>query len=308
MDYMALSERRLRYFLEAATAGSIRAAADRLNVEPSVISRQIQQLEHELGVQLLERRGRGVAPTEAAEIVLEHCRERRASEAMLFTKLGELAGLQRGEIHIVAGEGFIGDIVQWVLNQFCQQFPKIRLSVHYTDASKIVQMIALDQAHIGLAFGAPADPAIRVVKSRAQPICIIAAPGHPLARRRGRIPLTDVLPYPLGLMSAGFGLHHMLYRAAAVDGVELVPTLTSNSIGTLKHYAATGLGITFLSTHAVSEEVAAGKLVALRTSNDVLESVEAQLIVRAGRHVPMAASRLLSLLQATSAFGIRTSK
>jgi DNA-binding transcriptional LysR family regulator len=109
-------------------------------------------------------------------------------------------------------------------------------------------------------------------------------------------------------MSAGFGLHHMLYRAAAVDGVELVPTLTSNSIGTLKHYAATGLGITFLSTHAVSEEVAAGKLVALRTSNDVLESVEAQLIVRAGRHVPMAASRLLSLLQATSAFGIRTSK
>ncbi|MBP0644432.1 LysR family transcriptional regulator, partial [Mycobacterium tuberculosis] len=92
-----ISERRLRYFYETVSRGSIRAAADRCEVEPSVVSRQIQQLEAELGCKLLERRGRNVVPTEAAELVLDHCRERWASEETLFTRLGELKGLQRGE-------------------------------------------------------------------------------------------------------------------------------------------------------------------------------------------------------------------
>jgi len=308
MDKFGLSERRLRYFLETVNAGSIRGAADRLEVEPSVISRQIQQLEQELGVRLFERQGRGVAPTDAARFVLDHCRERQASEALLLTRLGELTGLQRGEIHLAAGEGFISDVAQWVLNEFCKQFPNIRISLQYTSASNVVQMVAGDQAHIGLAFGAPSHPAVRVVKARAQPICVVVSPEHPLARWRGRLTLRDASPYPLGTMMPGFGLHQMLALAALSEKIELVPAFTTNSIATLKRYAAAGLGATFMSSHAVAEELAAGVLVALRTSNPVLEQVEAQLIVRAGRELPMAANRLLSLMQASGAFGVRKPK
>lgn len=65
-----LSERRLHYLHAALMAGSMRAAAERLGVEASVISRQIQLLEKELNVTLIERRGRGVAPTDAGRLVL----------------------------------------------------------------------------------------------------------------------------------------------------------------------------------------------------------------------------------------------
>ena len=75
-----VQDRRISHFHEAARLGSVRAAADFLNVAPSAVSRQITQLEHELGMPLLERHRRGVKPTEAGERVLEYYRQRLAQQ------------------------------------------------------------------------------------------------------------------------------------------------------------------------------------------------------------------------------------
>src|SRR5215470_8938292 len=64
MDFTAL-----RYFSETAHARSIRAAAERLHVSPSAISRQIAKLEHELGAPIFDRRAQGMALTPAGEIL-----------------------------------------------------------------------------------------------------------------------------------------------------------------------------------------------------------------------------------------------
>ena len=66
-----VNEKRLRYFYTVMMLGSIRQAADLLDIEQSAISRQIQLFESELKVKLFERKGRSVVPTEAAYVVLE---------------------------------------------------------------------------------------------------------------------------------------------------------------------------------------------------------------------------------------------
>jgi DNA-binding transcriptional LysR family regulator len=297
-----LSERRLHYFLQVAEAGSIRGAADRLGIEPSVVSRQVQQLEDELGVQLLQRHGRGIIPTEAAKLVIDHCRERRSSEALLLTQIGELKGLERGEIHIVAGEGFIEELVRWVLQDFCQQYPKLVVTLEFANAVDVVRMLANDQAHIGLAFRPPIDPAIRTVETRKQPMCVITWPDHPLTRQKQPLALSDVTPYPVGLMSRGFGLSNLVQLAEYSERIQFQPSLVTNSIATLKSYVKAHLGVTFLSAHAVANEVAQGTLVALRTRNEIFESAEAQLMVRAGRQMSFAAERLLEMLSRNALF------
>ena len=65
-----ISQGRLRYFHEVVACGSVRGAAEKLDTAASVVSRQIQLLEKELGVALFERRSRGLTPTEAADMLL----------------------------------------------------------------------------------------------------------------------------------------------------------------------------------------------------------------------------------------------
>lgn len=302
MQKLSLNERRLNYFLEVTEAGSIRGAADRLNVEPSVVSRQVQQLEDELGVQLLQRHGRGIIATEAAKLVIDHCRERRSSEALLLAQISQLQGLERGEIHIVAGEGFAEELVRWVLQDFCQQYPKLQVTLEFANAVDVVRMLATDQAHIGLAFRPPVDPAVRTVTSRKQPMCVITWPGHPLTRLPQPLALSEVTPYPVGLMSRGFGLSNLVQLAEYSERIQFNPSLVTNSIATLKSYVKAQLGVTFLSAHAVANEVAEGKLVALRTQNAVFESAEAHLMVPAGRQLSIAVERLLERLNKHAAF------
>ncbi|MGO4328525.1 LysR family transcriptional regulator [Cupriavidus sp. 2TAF22] len=297
-----LSARRLQYFFEAVTAGSVRGAAERLGVEPSIVSRQIQLLESELGVALLERKGRGIVPTEMASIVMDHYRDRQASEQAMMARLDEVNGLQRGDIHIVASEGFVDILMGGVVDAFCREFPGVRVSLRVAGASDAVRAVAHDDAHIGVVFGPPADPAVRVVSARNHPLCVIAWPDHPLARQRRRATLKDVARYPVALMAPGFGLRQLIQMAELSENIVLTPSFVANSIVTLKRYVECRLGLTFTSANSVVKEVARGELVALRTSNPIFEAAQSRLLVRANRPPTSAMRAILARIEASALF------
>jgi DNA-binding transcriptional LysR family regulator len=64
----------LRYFVAACETGNITRAAELENIVASAVSKRLTQLEHDLGVPLLQRQRRGVGPTPAGEMLLEHSR------------------------------------------------------------------------------------------------------------------------------------------------------------------------------------------------------------------------------------------
>jgi len=107
----AIDENRLRYLFEAARYGAVRAAADALGVNPSVVSRQIALLEQELDAALLDRHSRGVRPTEAGELLIEHYPRHTVDRDDTLARLRELQGLHRGHIDLVLGEGFVADLI-----------------------------------------------------------------------------------------------------------------------------------------------------------------------------------------------------
>lgn len=300
---LGISERRLRYFYETVSLGSIRAAADRCEVEPSVVSRQIQQLEAELGCKLLERRGRNVVPTEAADLVLDHCRDRWASEETLFTRLGELKGLQRGELRVVTGEGFVEEISNAISFEFCGRYPKINVTLEQVSGHEVVRMIAQHEAHIGIAYCAPKDSSVRVLKTQRAPVRLVAWPDHPLVKRKAHVTLKDVLPYPVALMQEPFGLRKILRAAEFAEKIELKPTLTTNSLASLKNHVRARRALTFMSERAVAKEVGAHELVTVRIANPVLEAAQIQLVVRAEGVASSALIQLQKTLSDMPLFG-----
>src|SRR5271154_4456891 len=86
----------LTYVDEVARSGSIRKAAERLNITASAVNRRIADLENELGAQLFERRPRGVRLTAAGEVFLHYLRGQNGEVERMKSQIEDLKGLRRG--------------------------------------------------------------------------------------------------------------------------------------------------------------------------------------------------------------------
>ena len=99
MRLQALQEPAVRYFLEVVRAGSVKDAAQKLNVAPSAVSRQVARLEQELDTLLFDRHARGMVPNAAGELLAAHARRalrrRRLAWALLYEPVDPLVDAER---------------------------------------------------------------------------------------------------------------------------------------------------------------------------------------------------------------------
>lgn len=294
-------EHRILYLFEAVRLGSVRAAADALDVAPSAVSRHIAQLEHELSAVLVERHRRGVKPTEAGEKVLEYYRQRQAQQEVLLDNLQALRGLQSGTVVLASGEGFI-EALAAPLCAFSERYPGVELRVNVAGSNEVIRQVTEDEAHLGLIFNPANDPKLRAHVRQPQPVRVIVNPEHPLAGEKGAVTLQGLDRHRLALPGVAYGIRQILTLAEQQLGIALSPTLTCNTLAMLKRYAMQG-GVTLLPAFVVEEELRAGRLVALPLLHEVFARPEAQLITRLGRQLSVGASRLLAmLLQEVGAF------
>ena len=105
-----LHERPMSYLYEVGIQGGIRRAADILGINPSVISRQIAQLERTLELPLLERQGRNVALTEAGRLLAEDYHESRQRREKLESHLKDLRHMRGGTISVRIGQRGVATI------------------------------------------------------------------------------------------------------------------------------------------------------------------------------------------------------
>ncbi len=286
-----INQRRMQYFYEVLTQGSIRDAAEVLNTAPSVVSRQIRLLEKELAVMLFDRHPRGLQPNEASEIVLEYCRSRHAHQERLEAYLEEMRSLQRGRIYIAVNQGYIEPLMNEVLNDFCQQYPRLKIHVETVLTNEAVDQVTQDIAHIGLVYNPPDIPELRCCARAKRPVRLMVGKKHPLARQK-KVTLADALRYPLGLLSASSGLLKMLQALEDSEKIRFAPSLTTNSITVLERFVKAGKGVAFMAT-SLKPGVETDGLVALEIDNPILNIPESRLFVRRGRPLPAAVNQLL---------------
>ncbi|MES2399488.1 MAG: LysR family transcriptional regulator [Pseudomonadota bacterium] len=294
----SVNTRRIRYLYETAVAGSLRAAADKMDMNPSVVSRQIAKLEEELQVVVLERHGRKVMLTEAGHMLVEHYRQQSAAQDDLAAKLHELRGLGRGHIDLVVGEGFLSDLMGKPLQDFWRQYPGLSISIQLAGTNEVIRRIAQDEAHIGLVYNPPTAPGVRSRAGVRQPMCAITPLGHPLARLKRPLQFKQLAEYPVALMQAAFGARQLVQLAEHMERARLAPKMVTDSISAITHFVRGGLGVSLLPAFAVSEEIAARELLAIPIDQAVLAGAEAHIVTRLGRQLPRASNQLLLHLPA----------
>jgi DNA-binding transcriptional LysR family regulator len=287
---------RLHYLREAVRLGSIRGAAERLNVNPSTVSRQIALLEHEVSSTLLERFGKGVRATEAGQLLVEYARIQNSAREDTLAKLADLKTLKSGHIELVTGEGYIGDLLGGPLQEFCRQFPHLTLSLEVAGTDGIIQTIVEGEAQIGIPYFLPADRRLHSHIIIRQPICAIVHPKHPLAKLGRKPTLSDVARYPIAELRGSFGTQKAMEMAASAERISFNPIVRTNSFLVLKSFVCANLGIAFMPAFAAAKELNDGEVMALPIDHPVLEGSEAHIITRHGRRLPPATLRLLQHL------------
>jgi DNA-binding transcriptional LysR family regulator len=293
-----INQKRLKYFREVLAHGSIRGAADALNTAPSVITRQVALLEEELGLVLFERQARGVVATDAAFPVLDYWKACQAHQEQLTERLRAIESMDAGSVRIVASEGFVDGLLDQVVAPFCGAHPRLSVALDALPVSELVGEVMNDAAHIGLAYNPQSDPQVQIVASAAAPAKLLVRAGHPLTKISAPLHLRQVVEFPLALMPPDYGVGRLVELLEYAEHVKLHPAFRSNSVMGLKRFVRSTNGVTFIGAGlAAAPEIEAGHLVALDLAHPLCRTAQVRLIVRQGRPLSVAASRLLTEIQ-----------
>jgi len=184
--------RHLRYFVAVAEERNFTRAAERLNIAQPPLSRQIQQLEETLGVQLLERGSRPLKLTETGKFFYSHA-------AQLLAQTSDLESMTRrvGSIERTFSIGFVGSTLYGLLPKIIRRFrdenPTVELTLH--EMSTMDQLRALKDGRIDVGFGRirNEDANIRRVVLREEKLIAALPQGHPLSLGKSVLSLRDLL-------------------------------------------------------------------------------------------------------------------
>ena len=238
----------LRYFAEVVRAGSIRAAAERLFVAASAISRQIALLEEELGAPLLERGpGRTVLRlTAAGELLMRHTRHVDHELDRVRSEIEALKGLRKGHVRLGVVETFVREVIPGILSRFNDRYPGVTYQVEVAPTTKLLELVGRDELDVAVTFNPPPSLRVKHVYERILETCVMVAKHHPLAKL-ATVKWTDCAAYGLAMpdqtISAKRDQDEMFARAR----IEPRQVLVTNSYEMMRSVAETGMAITLVN-------------------------------------------------------------
>jgi DNA-binding transcriptional LysR family regulator len=178
--------RHLRYFIVVAEEQNVTRAAERLHVSQPPLSRQIRDLEAELGVALFRRTAKSVALTEAGKIFLIEARGLLLQVDKAVQTVRAVASGDRGHLRIGYAPSLTVEILPKALRAFESDGPGVRVSLHDLSTEECVQKITAQKLDVALTVR-PAAARMRGLvfeKLITYPICCAVATTHPLAHKR----------------------------------------------------------------------------------------------------------------------------
>lgn len=284
--------RALMYFDELVRTNSMRAAAENLNVAPTAVSRQIENLEHYFGTPLVERSNRGIKLTAAGELLAARAGRTFRELEHVHQLIDDLQGLQRGRVVIYANGATVANLLAPVLAQFSLRYPKLRFEVMITSARQAIEALAAAEADLVVTLFAPKMPGVKVRLRSEITYDVITWASHP-ASERPEISLKEIAALPLALPDKSFGARQAFEEQFAKIGVELDPVFVTGSLEMLKELVLQQAAVTLLPALAVQREVQSGLMVAIpvaagkgvRTAIDLCVAPDRQLSFAAGKLV-----------------------
>ena len=240
--------RHARTFVTVAELGTVSKAALHLHIAQPALSRQISDLEQELGFKLFDRVGRRLLLTGEGEQLLSDCR----GLLNYATAVGERAQLLRrgdtGVLKVAASPQHIESVFSQFLHRYGQRYPNVQVKVSEGTGIEILAMLERGEIHLGQSLVHAVQPDDRRFGSYPlAPVELLAA-CHPSLTlgNRGAIEVGRLAPYPLLLLDGGFAVRRAFDAACRLAGLKQNILLESRAPHTLLALAEAGHGVAII--------------------------------------------------------------
>ena len=256
-----LSLRQLRVFDVLAETLNHSAAAERLGITQPAVSMLMRQLEGDAGLPLMVRRGRRMDLTAAGTMLLQHARAilehaRRIEETLASMQTGTHGHLHLG---VVPTANYFAPRV---LMEFQRQLPGVTFKLSVGRREDILAMLKDHRIDLAIGGHPPAEVDLEAEAFARHPHCIVGAPEHPLAGQR-KVSWSDLRGEPFIFRESGSATRLFLEHLLQSQSLQVNVTMELAGNETVKQAVMDGMGISFMSAHAVQVELAARRMVVL---------------------------------------------
>ena len=249
----------LEIFLTVAREGSFSRAAEKLYRTQPAISQAIRKLEREVGEALFDRSSRDGILTDAGQLLQDYAQKLLNLRSEARVALKELREMHKGKLAIAANE-FTCLYLLPALAEFRNLYPKIKVAVHRSLASRIPAEVIKHSAELGVLSFNPEEPLLRSIVVYRDELAFVVNPKHPLASAQ------KVSIRQLGAET--FVAHNVQspYRAKVIQAFKRHKTplnmdVELPTIDAIKRFVSNGTGVALVPGISIETEVARGELV-----------------------------------------------
>lgn len=253
--------RQLKVFEAVARHLSFSRAADELHLTQPAVSMQVKQLEEQAGLPLTEMIGKKVFLTIAGEEVARHARRIAQQLRETGEALDAIKGVRGGRLSI----GVISTAKYFaprLLAEFRRRQPGVEVDLRVHNREIVVRQLADNEIDLAIMGQPPQDFATVAEGFADHPLVVIAAPEHPLARKKQVVP-GQIHGETFLIREPGSGTRATLERYFADTGIAPGHLMEMTGNETVKQAVMAGLGISLISAHSVALECEVGCLVKL---------------------------------------------
>ncbi len=256
-----LTLRQLTVFEAIARHGSFTRASEELFLTQPTVSMQIKKLTDAVGQPLFEQVGKKIYLTAVGSELFTACRDIFHSLDRFEMTVADMQGLKQGQLRlavVTTAEYFIPRM----LGPFCQRYPGIEVTLEVFNREHILQRLSdnLDDLYI---LGQPPEGiAVEYFPFLENPLVVVGPPEHPIATAK-RITLKQLAEYPFIMREPGSGTRQALQRLFDEHKISVKVRMELGSNEAIKQAIIGGLGLSALSQHTITAEVATGELAIL---------------------------------------------
>jgi DNA-binding transcriptional LysR family regulator len=227
--------RTLQMIRDVARAGSIRRAAEDMNITSSALNRQIQHFEDELGVPIFERVARGVRLNPAGEILMQHIQAQMVDLERVRGQIADLGGERRGHVSIACSQALNPVFLPREVARYRQEHPGVTFSIRVRDRAQAEYELSTFAADLAIVFEPIYLVDFEVIRAIEQPVSAVMSPDHPLASSEV-LRLRDCLAFPHVIPTRDYGVRHLLDHATRGKSHQLDPVVEADSFELMREY------------------------------------------------------------------------